>query len=134
MYSGQCLCGVVQFEIKGPIHHIVHCHCSECRKAQGSAYATNGIVQSTDFKILCGKDKLTAYESSPGQKKYFCKICGSPIISKRKLKPEQLRIRLGTVTSNVMEQPEAHIFVSSKADWDIIHDDLPQYEAYEPGR
>lgn len=134
MYSGSCLCGVVQFEIKGQISQIVHCHCSKCRKAQGSAFATNGNVASRDFKILSGEDKLTAYESTPGQMKYFCKICGSPIMSKSESKADQVRIRLGTISSDVTERPMAHIFATSKANWEDICGDLPQYESYEPGR
>ena len=134
MYPGSCLCGAVQFEIKGQISHIVHCHCSQCRKAQGSAFATNGIVKAGNFKILCGEDKLTAYEATPGQKKYFCKICGSPIMSKTESKPDQVRIRLGTVTSDISQRPEAHIFITSKANWEDISGELPQYESYEPGR
>jgi len=134
MYAGSCLCGAIQFEIKGPISNIVHCHCSQCRKAQGSAFATNGIVTSGDFKLLSGENKLTAYESTPGQIKYFCRICGSPIISKTESKPDQVRIRLGTITSDVIERPMAHIFTTSKANWEDISGDLPQYESYEPGR
>ena len=134
MYSGCCLCGSVQFEIKNRISHIVHCHCSQCRKAQGSAFATNGIVNIGDFKILSGEENLTAYESTPGQIKYFCKICGSPIMSKRESKPEQVRIRLGTISSDIKERPIAHIFTSSKANWEEITGDIPQYESYEPGR
>ncbi len=134
MYSGSCLCGAVQFEIKGQINHIVHCHCSQCRKAQGSSFATNGIVNSPDFNILSGKEQLTGYESTPGQTKYFCKICGSPIISKTAAKPDQVRIRLGTIISDIKERPVAHIFTTSKANWEEITGDIPQYESYEPGR
>lgn len=134
MYSGSCLCGAVQFEIKGRISHIIYCHCSQCRKAQGSAFAANGIVQLCDFKILCGEDELTAYESTPGQKKYFCKNCGSPIISKTASKPDQVRIRLGTIDSDIVERPQTHIFTTSKANWEDINGELPQYESYEPER
>lgn len=134
MYTGGCLCGSVQFEIKGPIRNIVYCHCSQCRKAQGSAFATNGIVKASDFDILTGADSLTGYESSPGQTKYFCKICGSPILSKSESRPEQVRVRLGTIDSEISERPIAHIFATSKASWENITEDLPQYEAYEPGR
>lgn len=134
MYSGGCLCGSVRFEIKGPIRNIVYCHCSQCRKAQGSAFATNGIVKAGDFDILTGADLLTGYESSPGQTKYFCRICGSPILSKSEARPEQVRVRLGTIDSEIVERPIAHIFSTSKAGWENLTDDLPQYEDYEPGR
>jgi len=36
-----------------------------------------------------------------------------------------MRVRLAVVSL---------IFTSSKANWETISDDLPQYEAYEPGR
>ena len=134
MYKGGCLCGAVRFEVHGAIHNIVYCHCSQCRKAQGSAFATNGIVDSTAFRIVSGEDKLTAYESTPGQLKYFCRICGSPILSKRPAAPEQVRVRLGTIESDIRERPQAHIFTTSKANWETLCGDLPQYQEYEPGR
>ena len=134
MYEGSCLCGAVQFEIIGKIRNIVHCHCSQCRKAQGTAFATNGNVKTSDLKILSGEDKLTGYASSPDQTKYFCKVCGSPIISKSKLNPDEVRIRVGAISSDIEERPIAHIFVTSKANWEEITGDVPQYESYEPGR
>lgn len=134
MYQGSCLCGQIRFEINGTIRSIVYCHCSQCRKAQGSAFATNGIVTTTDFKLSSGKDQLTGYESSPGQTKYFCQVCGSPIFSHSTANPDQVRIRLGTLDSSITERPMAHIFATSKADWEDICGDLPQYVDYEPGR
>jgi len=134
IYKGSCLCGKVSFEITGEIQNIIYCHCSQCRKAQGSAFATNGNVNAKDFKFISGKDELTGYESSPGKTKYFCKHCGSPIISKNQSNPNKVRIRLGTIESNILEKPTAHIFATSKANWENIADDLPQYESYEPNR
>ena len=134
MYKGGCLCGAVRFEIGGSIRNIVYCHCSKCRKAQGSAFAANGIVDASLFKLTSGESELTGFESSPGQIKYFCRNCGSPIVSKNSHKPDQVRVRLGTIDSDIDERPIAHIFTSSKANWEDICGDLPQYEAYEPNR
>ena len=134
MYTGSCLCRSIQFEIHGGIQNIVYCHCSQCRKAQGSAFATNGIVAVNDFRFIAGENALIAYESTPGQTKYFCRICGSPIMSKSKSKPEHLRVRLGTIDSDIKERPGAHIFATSKANWEDICGDLPQFESYEPER
>lgn len=134
MYYGGCLCEAVRFQIHGPIRHIVYCHCSRCRKAQGTPFASNGIVALEDFRIIRGERKLTAFESPPGQRKYFCASCGSPVMSKNDARPEQVRVRLGTIESDIEERPMAHIFVSSKANWEQIEGDLPQYEGEEPGR
>ena len=135
MYQGGCLCGAVGFEIHGPIRNIVFCHCSQCRKVQGSAFATNGIVAADDFRIVQGDDALHVFEEAAGQGKYFCRHCASPVISKNASFPGQVRVRLGTIESDIEERPGAHIFVSSKANWDEIPDDgLPRYDEHEPGR
>ncbi len=133
-YIGGCLCGKVRFEITGAIQDIVHCHCSRCRKAQGSAFATNGNVNVDDFHFLKGKRHLTGYESTPGQIKYFCKYCGSPIISRTKSVKDKVRVRVGTIETDITERPVGHIFVASKANWEEIEAKLPQYEEYEPTR
>lgn len=67
MYQGACLCGEVAIEINGPISSIIHCHCSLCRKSSGTAFATNGFVQSTDFTVVKGVS-LPRYDSfEPGR-------------------------------------------------------------------
>jgi len=134
MYKGGCLCGAVRFEITGAIRNIVYCHCSQCRKAQGSAFATNGIVGADAFKFVSGETELTGFESSPGQVKHFCRRCGSPILSKSTARPDEVRVRLGSIESDIDERPCAHIFATSKANWEDICGELPQYTAYEPGR
>ena len=53
-------------------------------------------------------------------------------MSKNTLNPDVIRIRLGTMESDINESPEAHIFVSSKANWEEISDNLPQYDEYVP--
>jgi hypothetical protein len=45
-----------------------------------------------------------------------------------------VRVRIGTIDSDIEERPQAHIFVSSKANWEEICGDLPQFDSYEPGR
>ncbi len=134
MYVGGCLCGRIRFEIDAAIRNIVYCHCSLCRKAQGSAFATNGIVDAAHFRIVAGTNDLTGYASSLGQTKYFCKHCGSPILSRSSSTPEHVRVRIGTIESDITERPMAHIFSTSKANWEEICGDLPQFENYEPGR
>ena len=134
LYTGACLCGKVRFEITGGIQNPVYCHCSRCRKAQGSAFASNGNVDIKAFKFISGETELTAYThpATPDQTKYFCHHCGSPIMSKSPLTPNSVRIRLGSIESDITEKPSAHIFVSSKANWENIEGDLPQYDDYKP--
>jgi len=131
MYKGSCLCGTIKFSVKNDVKDIVYCHCSLCRKAQGSAFATNANVAKDDFNFISGEENLSHYASSKTQTKSFCKTCGSPIMSRNTAAPENIRIRLGTIESEISEAPEAHVFVASKANWENISDNLPQYDEYQ---
>jgi len=134
VYQGSCLCGEVNVEIRGDIKDIIHCHCSLCRKSTGSAYATNGFVQTSDFHIVKGAELLASYSFKPGRKRHFCKRCASPIYSSNSDDPARIRIRLGLLDSDIQERPLSHNFISSKANWDDLDATLPRYEAFEPGR
>ncbi len=130
MYKGGCLCGAVRFEVTGPINDIVFCHCTECRRVQGSAFATNGWVAANHFKITSGKELLATYAHIPSKTKHFCKLCASPIMSINEPNTDQIRVRLGTFDGEVEERPKCHIFTAFKANWYQINDDLPQYKAW----
>ncbi|CAM3217527.1 GFA family protein [Vibrio neptunius] len=134
MYKGSCLCGSIQFELDGNVTDIIHCHCSLCRKASGSAYATNGFINAQDLKLTDSGETLTFYESSEGKRKYFCKACGAPIYSSNAKSPELYRLRLGALDSEIAERPISNNFVTSKANWEDLSAELPHYERHEPGR
>jgi len=134
MHRGSCLCGTVRYEIRGELGPIVLCHCRQCRKAQGSAFAANAPVRADEFVIVAGREALAEFESSPGKTRVFCRRCGSPIISRRDALPGVVRLRIGTLDSAIEGRPTAHIHAASKAEWDAIDDDLPQYPAQEPSR
>jgi hypothetical protein len=126
MLKGSCLCGGVRYAISGKLGPSVHCHCGQCRKASGASFATNASVRASDFRFIDGETLVGEFESSPGQFRRFCTRCGSPLIKRIAAKPEEVRLRLGTLDSDPKTVPAAHIFVSFKAPWTAITDDLPQ--------
>lgn len=134
MYFGSCLCGGITLEINGPIDSIIHCHCSKCRKSSGTAYATNGFVAVTELKITAGEQLLASFESAPGKRRHFCKICACPVFSTNAVDPARVRLRLGILDSAITERPMSHNFVSSAANWDDLDAKLPRSDSYEPGR
>lgn len=126
MLTGSCLCGRVRYEIDGKIGPVGHCHCATCRKAQGGAFVTNAPVRRKYFRLVSGEDSVAKFESSPGKSRCFCRNCGSPLWSKRQSEPDIVRIRLGLLDTDPERRPLAHIWVSEKAPWFDITDDLAQ--------
>lgn len=134
MYHGSCLCQRVQLEVHGSISSIIHCHCSKCRKSSGTAYATNGFVETKNLIITTGQEFISHYETAAGKKRHFCQVCASPLYSSNEQVPEKLRLRLGILDCDIVERPISHNFVSSSANWDSLDADLPRYDSHEPGR
>lgn len=127
MIEGGCLCGGVRYEYDGTIDEVSLCHCSQCRKAQGSAFAAVSPVESARFRLLSGAELLREYRSSPDKVRVFCSRCGSPIYSALDQRPEIKRLRLGTVDTPFVCADIFHIFTDSKAPWLEIGDGHPRY-------
>ncbi|WP_310446123.1 GFA family protein [Thiobacillus sp.] len=134
MHTGSCLCGNVKYEIRGNFGPGFYCHCSLCRKASGSAFASNIIAAAREFVIVSGEESLKCFSTPDGTHRYFCGNCGSPIVSRRDVLPDVVRVRMGTLDSPLSQGPGAHIYVGSKAPWHEIHDQLPQHEDRPPPR
>ena len=95
MLKGRCLCGKVRYEINGALGPVVQCHCSMCRRASGSAFATNASVEADAFRIVAGRKSIKTFESSKGGTRAFCRRCGSPVFGLIGEAPQIVRVRLG---------------------------------------
>jgi hypothetical protein len=127
MLIGSCLCGGVKYEAEGPLTFMTRCHCTQCRKASGAEFASNGSVAVEHFRVLTGRDLLGRYESSPGAFRVFCGRCGSPLFKENAQRPGVVRLRLGCLDTELEQTPTCHLFVSEKPAWSVISDDLPQH-------
>ncbi|OEY68024.1 GFA family protein [Marinobacter sp. X15-166B] len=128
MYTGQCLCGEVRFRYDGPLGPLILCHCSQCRRAHGSAFSASTPVQALRFQYTAGADRVQEYESRPGKYRGFCGRCGSQLYSRFDAIAGILRLRVGVLNEPLGKVPFAHEYVGSKADWFEITDDVPQFD------
>ena len=129
MIRGSCLCGGVQYRINRRLSDARNCHCSMCRKAHGSAFRSRASVKAADFEWVQGEELITFYESSVGNRRGFCRVCGSPILSKFEAHPDYYGLPLGALDDDPGIRPNLHVHVASKAPWFTITDDLPQLPA-----
>ncbi len=127
MITGSCLCGKVSYTYEGEISEVALCHCSQCRQAQGGAFATNSPVDSRLLKIS-GKQHIKEYQTSDVKVRAFCSHCGSPMYSARSDLPNITRLRMGTIKTNIECENKYHIYTDSKASWHNITDQYPQFK------
>lgn len=130
MITGHCECGSVKYQIDGDVNDFSHCHCSQCRRLHGAAYASFAGVSREDFKYLSGESDLASYASSETHDRVFCRHCGSNILVALDTEPDEYYVALGTVNGDPELPTGYHIFVGSKAPWHSINDGLKQFQEF----
>ena len=128
MITGHCECSQVTFKVTGKIIDFCHCHCSQCRRMHGAAFATFAGVKIEGFSYLTGRNELSTYASSDSHKRVFCQNCGSNILVSLTDEPDVLYLSMSAIEGNPSTPKGYHIFVGSKAPWYTIEDQLPQYD------
>ncbi len=127
MITGHCECRRVSFEADSEITDYSHCHCSQCRRMHGAAFATFAGVQRDKFKYQSGESDLSTYKSSDNHNRVFCSVCGSNILVELTDFPDELYLSMSSIEGNPPRPTGYHIFVGSKAPWHEITDSLKQH-------
>jgi hypothetical protein len=133
LLKGSCLCGGVRFEVEAPFIRAGHCHCSRCRKHSGAFGLTQARVAREQFRLLEGGELIRVYGKGQGAVKAFCSVCGSSLFGGTWPDGAQVSIRMGAFDDDPGIRPQFHTYVASRAPWDRIVDNLPQFEeAWQP--
>ena len=123
--TGSCFCGQVTYEITAPLERARSCHCSKCRKAFGGPSSAYAEVRDGSFSWKTGEEHLRRYDSDTDWGLSFCGRCGSALAGM--LADDVHGITLGTVDGDPGVEIEMHIHVASKAPWDHIGGNAPQF-------
>ena len=127
MAKGECNCGAVSFEINTELRDVYVCHCSICRKATASGGIAVVVVNNNDFKWLKGQEQVKTWQK-PGQdwETSFCINCGSALPGKND--DDRMYVPAGLISEGGEQMQVAHhIWVDSKAHWEVIADNGIQH-------
>jgi hypothetical protein len=131
--KGSCLCGGIEFETTATPLGVTHCHCSRCRKTRGSANATNLLLPLDGLRFVRGENLLGKYHPANATffEHWFCTRCGCTMPRFDAARSIAI-VPMGAFDDDPGARPGRHIHVASKAPWDVILDDLPQFAAGPP--
>lgn len=127
---GSCLCGQVRFEVSGTFDSFFLCHCEYCRKDTGSAHASNLFASGATLTWLHGAGNVTQFNlPATRHARSFCSTCGSALPHQPR-GADMLVVPAGSLDSPVAITPNAHIFTSSRANWDAELDRVPTFATF----
>ena len=116
--AGQCLCGVVCFEIDYPARWAWHDHSSASRRAHGAAYATYVGSWRKRFRVIKGMAAITRFEDKAARTtRSFCARCGTPLFYERARSPHMVNIPRALFQSRTGRQPLYHIAIEELQEW-----------------
>ncbi len=128
LLTGRCLCGQVEYAVADEFEYAMNCHCSQCRRATGSAFKPLAGIVKDKLSLSRGEEMTLKYGDNSGHDVH-CGACGSLLYSVVR-EGRYVHVAMGTLVDCPTIRPARHIFVGSKAPWFEITDDLPQFEGF----
>jgi hypothetical protein len=127
--SGRCLCGGVQFEVRGPLRDVLLCHCAECRRWSGHVFAATS-ARKEDLVLL--ESEALRWVASPESEsdacRGFCSECGSSLFWDAPAR-DTISIAVGSLEEPTGLKTIGHVYVSQVGDYyDLPDDGLPRTE------
>jgi hypothetical protein len=134
--EGGCACGAVRYRLEVAPMFVHCCHCRDCQRQTGSAFALNAIIETNRLTLLSGETHPSAMPTDSGQPHsiYRCQACGTALWSNYGSRNTLRFVRVGTLDDPAALQPDVHIYTRSKQPWIVLPDGVPAFEAYYDAR
>lgn len=129
-FTGQCLCGAVQFSSSSAPVRQANCHCDDCRRAGGSVYASLVFIPAAALTIHQGETARYEHLSDSGNTmgKLFCPTCGSQLFTTNSGHPERVAIRVGVIDDASWFQPMVNVYTCRKLPSTPLNEGIPTFD------
>lgn len=131
--TGGCMCGAVRYECSTEPLMAANCHCRDCQRATGGAYASVFFVPRNAVKIT-GEVKYYDVKGDSGNilSRGFCPTCGSRLFGKPAVMPDAMGIMAGSLDDPSRHRPAMDIYTASAQPWDYLNPELPKFPKGPP--
>ena len=133
--TGGCLCGKVRYSGEAEPVFVGVCHCSDCQKFTGSAFA---VVVGVPESAISTQGRVASYrktgESGKTIERRFCPECGSSIADVAEALPGVMMIGGGTLDDASWVKPMAQIYCDSAQPWVQLGGEMHRFPKMPPPR
>ena len=131
MLEGGCSCGAVRYRLTSDPLFVHCCHCLNCQRQTGSAFAINVLIEADRVELTAGEPRLVEVLRDDGstQAVFRCAVCQVALYSHYSY-PVVAFVRAGTLDEPASIAPDVHIFTRSKQPWVALPEGVPAYDVY----
>ena len=117
--QGGCSCGAVRYEMTAPPMFVHCCHCLDCQKQTGGAFAINALIEADEVEIVEGEPHGVSMPTESGTPHiiYRCPKCQVALWSIYGGRHQVRFVRVSTLDEPHAVVPDVHIFTRSKVPW-----------------
>ncbi|HEV2334025.1 MAG TPA: GFA family protein [Stellaceae bacterium] len=125
---GGCLCGAVRYRAEADAGSATVCHCRDCQKFTGSAFAALVMVPKGALSVTGGWKTFTSLGGS-GKPilRHFCPECGSSLAEEPGTRPGMVILNVGTFDDPAAVKPGREIFRDDALPWVEVAGDIPRF-------
>jgi hypothetical protein len=136
LLEGGCACGAVRYRLGSAPMFVNCCHCRDCQRQAGSAFAINALIEADRTILLSGDIAPFAMPTDSGRPHHIhrCTACGTALWSEYGGRSTIRFVRVATLDDPTALTPDAHIYVRSKLPWITLPAGVPAFEAYYDSR
>src|ERR1700733_10377867 len=134
--EGGCGCGAVRYRLASAPMFVHCCHCRDCQRQNGSAFALNALIETDRVVVLSGDFTTVAMPTDSGRPHdvHRCVRCGTALWSQYGGVAALRFVRVGTLDDPAALPPDVHISTRSKLPWVTLPPTVPTFEAYYSSR
>jgi hypothetical protein len=121
-----CRCGQLRIECRGEPLRVSVCHCLECQRRTGSAFAVQARWPSRRVQISGQATSWSRLADSGHRVTYqFCPACGSTIAYVNESSPDVVAVPVGAFGDPLFPLPRFSFYESRKHPWvDVLGEDV----------
>lgn len=132
---GGCVCGAIRYEISREPLRVYACHCKDCQRFTGSAFAIGVVVLAEAFQLRGPDTRLVPNGITEGGRRKrlsACPECGTRLFGDlrpdRRYKGMVRAVLGGTLDDTSWLRPTIHVWTRSAQPWVILPDGCTVYE------
>jgi hypothetical protein len=130
--EGGCACGAVRYRLTSGPMFVNCCHCRDCQRQTGAAFAINALIETDRIEVLQGEIAIYEMPTDSGRPHdiHRCPKCATALWSDYGRRAYMRFLRATTLDDRAALSPDAHIFTRSKLPWVVLPPDVPAFDIY----
>lgn len=115
--TASCSCGQLRIQLEGEPRGVGICHCLECQRRTGSAFATLASFPEPFTIVGTATEYVRSGDQGAQFRFRFCAVCGTNVFHTEEGHPGSVGVAVGAFADPGFAEPKLSIYECRKHSW-----------------